>query len=55
MNEKKLYKSIVISMLICLPAGIGLGIIKESIILGLLAGNTIGFVLGFLISHLGNT
>lgn len=51
--NRNFYKSIVIGMSICLPAGIGLGIIQNQMLPGLIAGNILGFVLGIVI-HIGN-
>jgi hypothetical protein len=45
-NHYTLYKSIVICMMICIPVGVWLGLIKGSITLGLLSGNSVGLALG---------
>jgi hypothetical protein len=45
-SNRGIYKSIVIGMSICLPAGIGAGIAYDHITLGILAGNTAGILLG---------
>lgn len=44
--ERQIYKSIVTGMSIFLPIGFVLGLLKGNILLGLLAGNTLGFALG---------
>lgn len=49
-DNRNFYKSMVIGMSICLPAGVGIGFVKGSISLGLLTGNAFGIILGLLIS-----
>lgn len=44
--NRKLFKSIVIGMILLLPAGIGQGMAHSNIPAGLLAGNLLGFILG---------
>lgn len=45
-QNRKLYKSIVVGMMLFLPVGVGLGIAQNNIPAGLLAGNLLGFILG---------
>ncbi len=45
-TNRKLYKSIVIGMILFMPVGIGFGIVHNHIPAGLLAGNLLGFILG---------
>lgn len=44
--NRNFYKSIVVTMSIFLPIGIGFGIALNQLSLGLLAGNVLGFLLG---------
>lgn len=44
--DRSLYKWIVIGMSICLPVGIAFGIVCNQIVIGILAGNSAGIVLG---------
>jgi hypothetical protein len=44
--NRKLYKSIVIGMILIMPAGVGIGMAFSNIPAGLLAGNLLGFILG---------
>lgn len=44
--NRNFYKSIVVAMSICLPVGIGFGIVLNQLPLGLFAGNVLGFLLG---------
>lgn len=50
LSNRNVTKAIVTGMSICLPLGIGFGIAQNQIPLGLLAGNTAGFVLGITIN-----
>jgi hypothetical protein len=49
--EREIYKSIVTGMSIFLPAGIVFGFLKGNFLLGLMAGNALGFGIGLFLVH----
>lgn len=54
-KNKGLYISIVVGMSVCLPFGIGIGIMMNHLITGIIAANTAGIVLGWAAAiHNGN-
>ncbi|MCC5942240.1 MAG: hypothetical protein JJU37_11930 [Balneolaceae bacterium] len=53
-KERIFYKSIVTAMILALPVSAGLGLTHGNLVLGLIAGNSIGLLVGGFIGFLLN-
>jgi hypothetical protein len=51
LTNRNIYKSIVIGMSICLPLGVGFGIIYNQVLLGILLGNSAGVIIGIIFGN----